>query len=244
MKTVLITGASGDIGRETALLFWRQGCQVAMHYFQHGENTALLASRLNQERPGSALPVFADIRSREDVDRMFCRIEDALGPADVVVNNAGISSQRLFTDISESEWDNMFDVHVKGTYLCCQRALPYMIHEKKGSIVNVSSMWGQVGGSCEVHYSAAKGAVIALTKALAMELAPSGIRVNCVAPGMIDTAMNGHLSVEDRLFLREEIPLGREGTPLEVAESIYFLASEKASFITGQVLAPNGGMVL
>ena len=175
---------------------------------------------------------------------MFCRIEDALGPADVVVNNAGISSQRLFTDISESEWDNMFDVHVKGTYLCCQRALPYMIHEKKGSIVNVSSMWGQVGGSCEVHYSAAKGAVIALTKALAMELAPSGIRVNCVAPGVINTDMVQVLGQETVEELIRETPLGRLGTPEDIAYAVAFFASERAGFITGQVLTADGGFIV
>lgn len=244
MKTVLITGASGGIGFATAKLFLEEGYRVAMHYFSHGEEVSALAEEVNQLKENTTVAIKADLRTEADVLWLFDRVEEALGPVEILVNNAGISSQQLFTDITEEEWDRMFAVHVKGTFFCCKRALPGMIHKKQGSIINVSSMWGQIGGSCEVHYSAAKGAVIAMTKALAMEVAPSGIRVNCVAPGMIDTAMNGHLSQEDREAFLEEIPLGREGTPREVAETILFLASEKSSFFTGQVLSPNGGTVM
>ena len=160
---------------------------------------------------------------------------------DVLVNNAGIAQQKLFSDITPEEWRRMFAVDVEGVFHCCQCALPYMIHRKAGSIVNISSVWGQVGASCEVHYSAAKAAVIGLTKALAKELGPSGIRVNCVAPGVIRTEMNAHLSGEDMEALREETPLCRIGEPEEVADAVSFLAGEGSRFVTGQILAVSGG---
>ena len=152
--------------------------------------------------------------------------------------------QKLLTDVTDAEWDRLFDVDVKGIFYCIQAALPAMIRRKQGKIINISSMWGQVGASCEVPYSAAKGAVIALTKALAQEVGPSGIQVNCVAPGVIDTEMNGNLPPEAMEALQEEIPLGVLGKPSDVAEAVAFLASEGANFITGQVMCPNGGMVL
>ena len=175
---------------------------------------------------------------------MFRRTEEELGPVEVLVNNAGIAQQKLFTDLTEEDWDRMFTVDVKGMFLCCQAALPGMIRRKRGKIVNISSMWGQVGASCEVHYSAAKGAVIAFTKALAQEVGPSRIQVNCVAPGVIDTEMNGALPPDAMDALREETPLGVLGQPSDVAEAVWFLASPQSDFITGQVLAPNGGLVL
>ncbi|MDC0700747.1 SDR family oxidoreductase, partial [Blautia wexlerae] len=163
---------------------------------------------------------------------------------DVLVNNAGIAQQKLFTDLTDTDWDRIFAVDVKGVFLCCQAALPHMIHEKRGAIVNISSMWGQVGASCEVHYSAAKAAVIGLTKALAKELGPSQIRVNCIAPGVIATEMNDLLGAETLEALREETPLEAIGTAEQVADAVRFLASDQASFITGQVLGVNGGMVI
>lgn len=243
-RTVLITGASGGIGQATALSFWQRGYKVILHYHTHGERILRLCRDMNNTRPSSAIVLSADITDRSQVNALFKRSEKAFGSVDVLVNNAGIAQQKLFTDLSDSDWDRMFDTNVKGMFYCCQRAVPQMIRQKQGKIVNISSMWGQVGASCEVHYSAAKGAVIAFTKALAKELGPSGIQVNCVAPGVIDTPMNGCLSPDTVQALKEETPLGTIGTPQDVAECILFLSSPQSDFITGQVLSPNGGIVI
>ena len=175
---------------------------------------------------------------------MFAEIRRTLGDPDILVNNAGVAWQKLFTDVTAAEWDAMFGVCVKGAFHCCQAVLPHMIRQKWGRIINVSSMWGQVGASCEAPYSAAKAALIGLTKALAKEEGPSGITVNCVAPGVIDTEMMAAFSAGDKAVLAEETPLGRLGTPEDVAAAIAFLASEAGSFFTGQVLCPNGGFVV
>ena len=159
----------------------------------------------------------------------------------MLINNAGIAQQKLFTDVSESEWDQVFDVNVKGTVFCSQAALRDMIRRKDGKIINLSSVWGQKGASCEVCYSASKAAIIGLTKALAKEVGLSGVTVNCVAPGVIDTEMNGHLDEETMSALKEETPLARIGTVEEVAQLLYFLASDQSNFITGQVVGINGG---
>ena len=243
-QTVLITGASGGIGQATALVFWQKGYKVVLHYHTHGETLQTLCRDMNSTRPSSAIALSADITSRSQVNALFDRAEKEFGSVNVLVNNAGIAQQKLFTELSDSDWDRMFNTNVKGMFYCCQRAVPQMIRQKRGKIVNISSMWGQVGASCEVHYSAAKGAVIAFTKALAKELGPSGIQVNCVAPGVIDTPMNGHLSPDVMKALRDETPLGTIGTPQDVAECILFLSSPLSDFITGQVLAPNGGIVI
>lgn len=243
-QTVLITGASGGIGQATALAFWQKGCNIALHYHTHDVTVKSLCRDMNETRPRSAIAISADITSRDQVDILFDTAEKELGAVGILVNNAGIAQQKLFTDLTDNDWDRMFDINVKGMFYCCQRAVPAMIRQKSGKIINVSSMWGQVGASCEVHYSAAKGAVISFTKALAKELGPSGIQVNCVAPGVIDTPMNGHLSPDTIEALKEETPLGAIGTPQDVAESILFLGSPASDFITGQVLAPNGGIVI
>ena len=167
-----------------------------------------------------------------------------LGGVDVLVNNAGVSSFSLLMDLPESEWDRTFDVNVKGMFLATKLCLPYMVHKKEGSIINVSSIWGLCGSSCEVHYSASKAAIIGFTKALAKEMGPSNIRVNCVAPGVVDTEMNASLEEGAMKELCEETPLGRIAHPSEIARTILFLASNDASFITGQVLSPNGGIVI
>lgn len=243
-RTVLITGASGGIGQATALAFWQKGCKVVLHYHTHGDTSKALCYDMNKTRPQSAIALPADIADRRQIDALFDTVEKKLGTVDVLINNAGIAQQKLFTDLSDDDWNRMFDINVKGMFYCCQRAAPAMIRQKRGKIINVSSMWGQVGASCEVHYSAAKGAVIAFTKALAKELGPSGIQVNCVAPGVIDTPMNGHLSPDAIESLKEETPLGTIGAPQDVAESILFLGSPASDFITGQILAPNGGIVI
>ena len=166
------------------------------------------------------------------------------GRISVLINNAGISQQKLFCDITENDWDKMFDVNIKGMFLVTKLVLPDMIHDKYGKIINFSSMWGVTGGSCEVHYSASKAAVIGFTKALAKEVGPSDINVNCIAPGVIDTEMNSYLDDETKRELCSETPLCRMGTANEIAKIAYFLSTDDASFITGQVISPNGGIVI
>ena len=242
-KTVLITGAATGIGRETAKRFAAEGYAVAVHYHKSEAAAKSLVEEL-KARHASAIPVQADVRDGAAVEAMVEKACRAFGRVDALVCNAGIAQQKLFTDISPREWNDMFDVNVTGVFRCIQAALPGMLSRKQGSIVTVSSIWGVAGASCETHYSAAKAAVIGLTKALAKELGPSGIRVNCVAPGVIDTAMNAHLGEDTKAALKDETPLGTIGTPRDVADAIYYLASDRAGFVTGQVLGVNGGMVI
>lgn len=188
--------------------------------------------------------VQADVTDSTAVHRLALLAQAEYGTPDAVICNAGIAQQKLFSDITEADWDRMFDVNTKGCYRVIQAVLPQLLERQAGSIVTVSSIWGQTGGSCEVHYSASKAAVIGLTKALAKELGLSGIRVNCVSPGVIDTDMN-RMHGEDVMHeLAEQTPLGRNGTPDEVADVIYWLASEQSAFVTGQVLGVNGGFYI
>ena len=191
-----------------------------------------------------AMAVRADVSDRGQVQGMVDNVLEKFCQLDILVCNAGLSETGLISQIDETHWRRIFAVNMDGVHFCCQAVLPHMIHRKAGSIVTVASMWGQVGGSCEVAYSATKGAVIAYTKALSKELGPSNIRVNCVSPGVIDTEMNARLTPEDLAALADETPLGRVGTPEEAAKAIAFLASDEASFLTGQVVAPNGGLVV
>ncbi|MBE7024677.1 MAG: SDR family oxidoreductase [Ruminococcaceae bacterium] len=232
MKTVVITGGAGGIGSGICRRFAAAGYRVIIGYNRSEESAEALAREIG----GMPLPVNV---CQSDSVRTFA---ETVGRADVLVNNAGIAAQKLFTEITEEEWDEMFDVHVKGAFRLCQAFLPAMLREKEGSIVNVASMWGQVGASCEVHYSAAKAALIGMTRALAKELGPSGIRVNCVSPGVIATDMMAGFSEADKRALEEETPLGRMGTPHDVAEAVLYAA--EARFLTGQVIAPNGGFVI
>ena len=243
-KTVLITGASRGIGRECALEFARQGASNIIIGYNKSEAPALELEAILKEQGVNSLALQADIRSKTEVNLMFRRAQAAFGPVHILVNNAGISGFSLFTDITEEMWDEMMDTNIKGMYLCCKEALPDMISEKDGAIVNISSIWGQVGASCEVHYSASKAAVIGLTKALAKELGPSNVRVNCVAPGVIQTDMLAVVDPEIQKELAEETPLMKLGTPSDIAKSVCFLCSPAASFITGQVLGVNGGFVI
>ena len=240
-KTVIITGASKGIGFATAELFGKNGWNVVINY----NKTAAPALELEKnlcESGVKALAIKADVSNHDEVKEMFKKAEQKFGQIHSVVCNAGISKQALFTDLTDEDIDTMLDVNLKGIIYCCQEAVKHMLHYHEGSIVNISSIYGIGGGSCEVHYSAAKAGVIGLTKALAKELGPSNIRVNCVAPGAIETPMNSHLNEEAIEILNDETPLCRMGKPEEIAESIYFLASDKSSFTTGQVLSPNGGI--
>lgn len=243
-NTVLITGASRGIGAETAIYFAKQGFDVAIN-FEKNEDAAKKVAETIESFGKRALLVQGDVSNPETAKRIVEMTQKELGNISVLVNNAAISKQALFTDVTPEEALRIYEVNVGGMFNMISAVLPQMIHEKKGSIVNISSVWGLSGASCEVHYSASKAAVIGATKALAQELAPSGLRVNCVAPGVINTDMNAHLSNEDMENLKKETPLGKIGTPEDVAKAIYFLASDEfSSFTTGQVLSPNGGFLI
>ena len=241
--TVVITGASHGIGKAAAVLFARKGYQTVINYHQSQREALALAEELSAQGC-SVLPVQADVSDPDQAVFLFQKTQEAFGRLDVLVNNAGISLTGLFTDCSPQQWDRVFGVNVKGAFLCCQQAVPLFLKQHRGKIVNVSSIWGITGASCEAVYSASKAALIGFTKALAKELGPSGIQVNCVAPGVVDTRMNQNLTPGDLEALKEETPLGTIGTPEEIAEAIYFLSSPQSDFITGQVLSPNGGFVI
>lgn len=233
-KTVLVTGASRGIGYAAAQLFAANGYTVYANYRRDSRSLKLLSEELS--RCGYTLiPVHADVTSRSDVEHMISQTNGV----DILINNAGISQFRQFIDMSEADWDNMMTVNLKSVYLCTHCVIGHMIRRKHGVVINISSVWGVTGGSCEVHYSAAKAGVIGFTKALAKEMAPSGIRVNCIAPGVIDTDMNRDLSGSDRQLIIEQTPLGMIGLPDHIARAALFLAENE--FITGEVLNVNGG---
>lgn len=243
MKTVLITGASRGIGAATAERFAANGYAVAVHYHRSQAEAEALVARLTAAG-ADAFAVQADIADSAQVDRMVDAVLKRMGHIDVLVSNAGVSAAGLMTDTTDDEWNRMIGINLSGAFYLCRAVLPSMIARQSGRIVTVSSMWGEIGASCEVAYSAAKAGLIGLTKALAKEVAPSGIRVNCVTPGVIDTEMNAHLSATDMAALADETPCGRIGKPEEIAAVIGFLASDEADFITGQVIGVNGGMVI
>lgn len=244
MKTVIVTGGSRGIGEAICTSFAREGYAVAVNYNKNKERAEKLALSLSQAYSVPCIAVGCDVADSAQVSKMFSDVEQLLGGVDVLVNNAGVSSQKLFTDITDEQWRGCMGVNLDGAFFCSRAALPHMIRKKSGVIINISSMWGQVGASCEVHYSAAKAGLIGLTKALAKEVGPSSVRVNCIAPGVIMTDMMKSFDEATLDELREETPLGRLGTPEDIAEAAVFLASDKASFITGQVLGVNGGFVI
>ncbi len=229
---IVITGGSRGIGAAAVRQFAARGDAVTFLYRAHEQAAAATAAATG------AAAIRADVSDGEAVKAAFSQI----GPVDVLVNCAGIAHQGLISQITPEQWDRMFAVNVRGIYHCVNAVLPSMLSRQDGSIVNISSIWGQVGASCEVCYSATKGAVIALTKALAKELGPSGIRVNCVAPGVIETDMLQSIPRETLDSLAGETPLGRNGTPEDVARAVVYLAD--APFVTGQVLGVSGGFVI
>ncbi|MFB5266635.1 elongation factor P 5-aminopentanone reductase [Paenibacillus enshidis] len=240
--TVLVTGGSRGIGAAIAERFASVGMNVVIHYMKSHEEANEVARRC-MNYAGSVMTVTADLRSKEQILRMREKLENHGLKPDILVNNAGISHYGLLSDVSEEEWDDVMAVNVKGTFLCTQAFLPHMISQRYGRIINVSSVWGLSGASCEVLYSSTKGAVNAFTKALAKEAALSGVTVNAVAPGAVDTAMLEHLDPGELAELQEEIPAGRLAKPDEISSLVYFLALPESGYINGQIISPNGGWV-
>ncbi len=239
-KYVLITGASHGIGKAAAELFARNHWQVFLNCRSSAKDMTAYSHELSERFHVTCMPLVYDVSDDAQVEAMFREIHANCPGLDVLVNNAGVSYIGLFDAMSAQDWHRIIDTNLGSVFSCCKRALPYMIGQKSGKIINISSVWGSVGASCEVAYSASKGGVNALTKALAKELAPSNIQVNAIACGAIDTRMNGCFSPEERLALEEEIPAGRFGTPEETAALIYDLATSH-SYLTGQIISLDGG---
>ncbi len=247
MPAALVTGASRGIGAATARLLAEAGYRVAVNYNHSEEQAMRLVQELTDRFPGDApraAAFCADVADPVQAAGLVQSCEAQFGRIDLLVNNAGVARQKLLPDVTVEEWDHIFDVNIKAMFLLCRAALPAMIRRHSGKIVNLSSVWGQTGASCEVPYSASKAAVIGFTKALAKEVGPSGIQVNCVAPGVIATDMNSALDAGTLDALREETPLEAIGTPEDVARCVVFLAGKGGDFMTGQVLAPNGGFFI
>ncbi len=243
MKTALITGASQGIGSACARRFAEDGYQVMIHYNTHQKEAEALQDELLNVGANAAI-FGADLADEKQAKALVEQTLTLFGDIDALVNNAGIAMNKMFCDTTVEDWNKILSVNVMGCVHITQAALPCMVHKKQGHIINLSSIWGMVGASCEVAYSTSKAAIIGLSKALAKELGPSGILVNCVAPGVIDTKMNANLDEETLDALKEETPLMKLGTPEDVAETVFFLASEKNRFITGQVISPGGGIVM
>lgn len=242
VKTALVTGGAKGIGAAICRQLAEDGYNVAVNYNTSKSEAEALKAELSEKTP---VEIFkADVSDSAQVDKMFSDIENVFGGVDILVNNAGIAGQVLFTDITDELWDKMLGTDLTGAFYCCRRALKYMINQKQGTVINIASMWGEVGASMEVHYSAAKAGLIGLTKALAKEVGLSGITVNAVSPGVVLTDMMAQFSEEDKKALADETPLGTLGTAEDVASAVSFLASEKARFITGQVISVNGGFVI
>lgn len=237
----VITGAGKGIGRAIALRLAKDGYKIAVCYNNSKSEAEKVAESIIAAG-GNARTFQIDIADSQNVNSVIADIENSFGEIAVLVNNAGIAEQSLFTDITDEMWHKMIDTNLSGSFYCTRAVLPFMIHRKMGKIINIASIWGETGGSCEVHYSAAKAGIIGMTKALAKEVGLSGITVNCVSPGVILTDMTSHFDEDTMNTLKDETPLGRIGTPEDVSGAVAFLASADADFITGQDLAVNGGM--
>ena len=233
-KRALVTGGSRGIGAACAIGLARDGYDVVVGYNNSAEDAVRIAALTG------GMAVRADVSDSFAVERLFSEA----GQVDVLVCCAGVAHYGLFTDVTDAQWQHVFGVNFGGVLNCCRAAIPGMVRAKSGRIVTISSIWGITGASCEAVYAASKAAVIGLTKSLAKELAPSGILVNCIAPGVIETDMLSSLSQEDLAALRADTPIGRLGTPEDIANLVRFLTSDAASFITGQVISPNGGLLI
>lgn len=244
MKTALITGASRGIGTACAIALAKSGYNIVLNYNNSEEKALALKKIIEDNYFVAVLAIKADVADKAQVDDMVNKALDNFNNIDVLVNNAGVSLLKLFTDTTVEDWNTIISTNLTSVYNCCHAVLSNMIRNHSGSIINISSMWGQVGASCEVAYSASKAGVIGLTKALAKEVAPSNIKVNCVAPGVIMTDMMSSFTDEEIELIKEDIPMGEIGTAKNVADTVAFLASERAQYITGQVIGVNGGMVV
>ncbi|MDE6149345.1 MAG: 3-oxoacyl-ACP reductase FabG [Ruminococcus sp.] len=239
-NVVFVTGGSGGIGSEICREFAAIGYPVAIGYNNNKSEADRLANEINLSN-GTAISVNCDINSNESIESAVKKINDELGAVEILVNNAGISNINLFTDLNNEDIYKIININLTGAMLCSKVVLPEMIRRKHGKIINITSVWGEVGASCEVAYSAAKAGIIGFTKALAKEVAPSGIRVNAVSAGIIDTPMNNSLNDHDKADIINEIPLGRIGTPSDIAKCVRFLAIEDSSYLCGQILRADGG---
>lgn len=239
MKTVIVTGGSRGIGRAIVEKFANENYNVILNY-----NKSEFAA-LDIAKKYSNIEIFkADVSNSKDVEAMINFAESKFGKIDILINNAGISSTGLLQDLSLEEWNKLFETNVTGTFLVTREVLPHMISKKSGKIINISSVWGIVGASTEVAYSASKAAIIGFTKALAKEVGPSGITVNAIAPGIVMTDMVSNLSVDEFEQIRSEIPLGRIGSTDDIANAAFYLASDSADYMTGQIISPNGGWIM
>ena len=237
-KTIIVTGASRGIGAAIVKMLAKEDYNIVLNYNKSEE----IAKKLQEEftKQGKNVEIFkADVSKREEVKKLIEFTINKFEKIDVLINNAGISQTRLFTDITDEDWNNMLNVNLNSVFYMTQEVLPYMIHEKQGCIINISSIWGITGAACETHYSVAKAGVDAMTKSLAKELGPSNIRVNSIAPGIIDTDMNKYLSDEELANIEEEIPLGKIGKPEAIAKCIKWLIED--DYTTGQIIGINGG---
>ena len=240
-KTAVITGGSGDIGASCCKILAESGYNIVFNYLNNKD----FAERLcNEIGPDKCIAVKCDISNPSEVADFINQVIKKFGSVDVLVNNAGISQNGLFQDVTPCELDKIIDINVKGAFFTSQEVVKFMLKNHHGSIINISSMWGETGASTEVAYSMTKAALIGLTKALAKEVGPSGIRVNCITPGLIETKMNSCYTKEDLDVVVDETPLCRIGTPEDVAMAVKFLAGDDSQFITGQVLGVNGGFVI
>ena len=243
MKNVLITGATGGIGSAIAEAFAKKGYNVALHTYSKPDEAKKKAEALSKSFGVKTFFVKADVSKENQVKVMFEALEKDFGKIDILVNNAGVSLVSMLCDTSEEDFDRVMNVNLKGAFLCTKEAMKNMVHNKWGRIINISSVWGNAGASCEVAYSASKAGLVGFTKALSKELAPSGVTVNAVSPGLIDTEMNSHLSEDDIKELCDEIPVGRMGKPHEVAHAVLFLAGDDSSYITAQNITVDGGWI-